>query len=77
MKEPIMKIPVIALVLVAASNPSLVVAGRDGADEMIKERARQHVIEQRARMRAFQACIAAAKTDAQTNQCRERLEPRS
>ena len=73
-REASMKTLLAALIVVNALIPAGAMAGRDGADEMVMERARQRVIQERAQMRAFQACLAAAKTDAQTNQCREMLK---
>ena len=53
------------------------IAGRDGADEMVMERARQRVVQQRVQEHAFEACLAAAKTEAQANQCHDLLKQKT
>jgi hypothetical protein len=65
-----MKILIVAAVAVAALIPMRAGAGFDGVDEMNRERARQRVIQQRA----FDACIAAAKTETRIKECHEILK---
>ena len=72
-----MKTMIAASVAVITLIPAGAMAGRDLADEMVMERARQRVIQQRAQERAFQACLAAAKTEAQANQCHDLLKHRT
>lgn len=65
-----MKALLIAAISLVTLIPTHAGAGWDGADQMIRERARQRVIKQRA----FDACIAAAKTEAQIKECQEILK---
>ena len=69
-----MRISIAAGISAILLIPTGAIAGRDAADEMTMERARQNVIQQRTRERAFQACLAAAKTEAQANQCHDLLK---
>ena len=76
-KEMDMKTLLVAVIAVNILIPASAMAGRDLADEMVMERARQRVIQQRAQERAFQACLAAAKTEAQAIQCHDLLKHRT
>ena len=72
-----MRILIAAAISAILLIPTGAIAGRDVADEMTLERARQCVIQQRAQERAFQACLAAAKTEAQAIQCHDLLKHRT
>lgn len=65
-----MRILFIAAVLVVALIPVHAVAGTDGASDMVREHSRKLVIQRRA----FEACLAAAKTEARIKECHEILK---
>ena len=64
---------IVVVTAVITLTPAVAIAGRDVADEMTMERARQRVIQQRV----FEACLATAKAEASVKKCHELLQRES